>query len=195
MAKEFAKALYNSSTWRTRIRPAVLARCRYICETPGCFNPAEEVDHIIELTPENIYSINAISATLEAIGGVKISGGGVNCDIAVNREENKNAVAETDVLYKYSVSKNGEEKNYSAFVKLMKQLNGSSIIRWNVKQPTGKPYLTITLSFFDSSKYKPEKIRFYQYSQREYAVVREGLPVNTVSATWVKQFLNDVDEF
>ena len=54
MAKEFAKALYNSSTWRTRIRPAVLARCRYICETPGCFNPAEEVDHIIELTPENI---------------------------------------------------------------------------------------------------------------------------------------------
>ncbi len=148
-----------------------------------------------QLTPENIYSINAISATLEAIGGVKISGGGVNCDIAVNREENKNAVAETDVLYKYSVSKNGEEKNYSAFVKLMKQLNGSSIIRWNVKQPTGKPYLTITLSFFDSSKYKPEKIRFYQYSQREYAVVREGLPVNTVSATWVKQFLNDVDEF
>lgn len=54
MAKEFAKALYNSSVWRNRIRPAVLSRCRYICETPGCFNPAEEVDHIIELTPENI---------------------------------------------------------------------------------------------------------------------------------------------
>jgi 5-methylcytosine-specific restriction endonuclease McrA len=54
MAKDFSKALYNSSIWRTQIRPAVLKRCRYICETPGCWNPATEVDHIKELTEENI---------------------------------------------------------------------------------------------------------------------------------------------
>ena len=147
------------------------------------------------LSPENLYSINAVSATMEGISGVKISGGGVKCGIVVTRSENKNAVAETDVLYTYSVAKNGEERKYSSFVKFMKQLNGSAITRWNVKKPSGKPSVTVTLSFFDEASHKPASIRFYPYSDREYAVVRDGLPVNTVSATWVKQLLSDAEEF
>ena len=150
-----------------------------------------------QLTPENIYSINAISVTLEALSGLKIASANVNCDIAVKRKENKNAVAEDDVIYTYSVTKNGEDKKYSSFTKLIKQLGGSSITHWNVKKPTGKPSVTITLSFFDEAKqkHKPEIIRLYPTSEREYAVVREGLPVNTVSATWVKQLLSDAEEF
>ena len=148
-----------------------------------------------QLSPENIYSINAISATMEALSGLRITGSGVQCDIAVNREENKNAVAEKDVIYTYSVTKNGEDRTYSSFIKLMKQLNASSITRWNVKKPTGKPVVTITLSFFENIRRNPETIRLYQYSDREYAVVRDGLPVNTVSATWVKQLLADAESF
>ncbi|MBQ9901637.1 MAG: DUF4340 domain-containing protein [Clostridia bacterium] len=148
-----------------------------------------------QLTPENLYSINAISATMEALSGIKITSASVNCDIAIAREENSNALEADDVIYTYSVTKNGEDKKYSSFIKLMKQLNGSSITRWNVKKPAGKPMVTITLSFFENIRSKPEVIRLYQYSDREYAVVREGLPVNTVSATWVKQLLADADAF
>ena len=150
-----------------------------------------------QLTPENIYSINAISVTLEALSGVKITTEGVKCDIAVKREENKNAVAETDVIYTFSVTKNGKEKKYSSFTKLIKQLNGSAITHWNVKKPSGKPSVTITITFFDEpkQKHKPVSIKLYPYSDREYAVVREGFPVNTVSATWVKQLLSDAEEF
>ena len=150
-----------------------------------------------QLTPENIYSINAISVTLEALSGLKIASANVNCDIAVKRKDfffNDAAAAE---IYTYSVTKNGEDKKYSSFTKLIKQLGGSSITHWNVKKPTGKPSVTITLSFFDEAKqkHKPEIIRLYPTSEREYAVVREGLPVNTVSATWVKQLLSDAEEF
>lgn len=53
MAKPFAKAFYKSKAWE-RARKAALIRDRGMCTTPGCFNPAEEVHHIIHLTPENI---------------------------------------------------------------------------------------------------------------------------------------------
>ena len=146
--------------------------------------------------PENIYSINAVSVTLEALSGLQITSQAMKCDIAVSREENKKAVAENDVIYTYSVKKDGKEKKYSSYTKLIKQLNGSTITGWNVKKPSGKPDVTITLSFFDEGKqkHKPERIEFYRYSAREYAVVREGLPVNTVSATWVNQLLSDAVE-
>ena len=148
-----------------------------------------------QLTPENLYSINAVSATMEALRSVRITSEGVKCDIVIDREENQNAIAGDDVIYTYSVTKNGESKKYSSFTKLMKQLNGSSINRWNVKKPTGKPAVTLKLSFYDNIRSEPEIIRLYRCSDREYAVVREGLPVNTVSATWVKQFLDDADSF
>lgn len=148
-----------------------------------------------ELSPETIYGINAVSATLQALSGVKISGGGVKCDITVSREQNEQALTESHVIYTYSVAKNGEEKKYSSYTKLIKQLNASAIQRWNVKKPEGKPLVTITLSYFDECKRKSESIRLYPFSDREYAVVRSGCPVNTVSETWVKQLLSDAKAF
>ncbi len=148
-----------------------------------------------QLSPETLYSINAVSVSLEALSGLKLSGGGVKSDIQITRLQNENAVAETDVIYTYSVTKNGEEKKYSSYTKLIKQLNGSAIQHWNVKKPEGKPYLTITLSYFENFKRKPDTLTLYRYSDREYAVVREGYPTNTVSETWVKQLLSDAGAF
>lgn len=54
MAKDYSKPLYNSAVWKKVIRSTVLARCHYICEIEGCCDVATEVDHIIELTPDNI---------------------------------------------------------------------------------------------------------------------------------------------
>lgn len=53
MAKEWAKTFYNSVLWK-QVREAVLKRDRYMCQSYGCHNIAEEVHHKIELTPENI---------------------------------------------------------------------------------------------------------------------------------------------
>lgn len=56
MAKEWAKAFYNSTAWRDT-REIVLKRDRYMCQNLGCHNTAEEVHHIEELTPTNINDI------------------------------------------------------------------------------------------------------------------------------------------
>ena len=53
MAKPFAKTLYNSKEWE-KVRQAVLVRDKGMCQMPGCYHPAEEVHHIIELTSENV---------------------------------------------------------------------------------------------------------------------------------------------
>lgn len=53
MAKEWAKAFYNSQAWQDT-RQAILKRDRYTCQRPGCYNPAEEVHHKTILTEENI---------------------------------------------------------------------------------------------------------------------------------------------
>ena len=55
MAKEWAKAFYNSMAWQ-QVRREVLRRDRYTC--CRCASRAEEVHHIQELTPENIIDIN-----------------------------------------------------------------------------------------------------------------------------------------
>lgn len=39
-------------------------RDKYLCQRDGCYNPAEEVHHIKELTPENINDVN-ISLNLD----------------------------------------------------------------------------------------------------------------------------------
>lgn len=57
MAKEWAKAFYNSKAWR-ECRDTQLKMDRYRCTRPGCFEPAQEVHHIIELTPDNINDIS-----------------------------------------------------------------------------------------------------------------------------------------
>lgn len=53
MAKDFSKAFYRSKAW-AKVREAAIVRAKGMCEMPGCYKPAEEVHHIIELTPENI---------------------------------------------------------------------------------------------------------------------------------------------
>ena len=51
VAKEWAKAFYNSNAWQ-QVRREVLRRDSYTC--CRCAARAEEVHHIIELMPENI---------------------------------------------------------------------------------------------------------------------------------------------
>ena len=51
MAQEWADKFYHSQIWKTT-RRIVLRRDHYTCA--DCYGRAEEVHHIIELTPENI---------------------------------------------------------------------------------------------------------------------------------------------
>ena len=53
MSRQFARQFYKSKAWE-RARAAALIRDKGMCQTPGCYNPAEEVHHIVHLTPENI---------------------------------------------------------------------------------------------------------------------------------------------
>jgi len=57
MAKDFAVKFYNSKAWRNT-RRAVWQRDKGMCTIPGCYRPASDVHHIIELTPENIDDPN-----------------------------------------------------------------------------------------------------------------------------------------
>ena len=54
MAREFAIGFYQSKAWRI-VRELVLRRDHFTCH---CHGRAEEVHHIIELTPENINDPN-----------------------------------------------------------------------------------------------------------------------------------------
>ena len=55
MAREFSKSFYNSKEWQT-VRESVLMRDKYLCQ--HCGKPAEEVHHIIHLSPKNIGDIS-----------------------------------------------------------------------------------------------------------------------------------------
>ena len=55
MAKEFAIKFYNSGRWKD-CRNEVLRRDKHTCAY--CDGRANEVHHIIELTPSNIYDDN-----------------------------------------------------------------------------------------------------------------------------------------
>lgn len=52
MAKDYSKSFYDSREWM-QVRSAVLMRDRYTCRI--CGRPAEEVHHVIHLTPANIW--------------------------------------------------------------------------------------------------------------------------------------------
>ena len=52
MARDFSKAFYHSKEWE-QVRAYVLMRDRYICQRCGL--PAQEVHHIIHLSPDNIW--------------------------------------------------------------------------------------------------------------------------------------------
>ena len=54
--KEWARGFYKSQAWKA-IRQTAISRDHYLCRdclAKGRYTPAEEVHHIIELTPENI---------------------------------------------------------------------------------------------------------------------------------------------
>lgn len=55
MAREFSKAFYNSKVWKVT-REYILKRDKYLCTE--CGKPAEEVHHIIHLTPRNIGDVS-----------------------------------------------------------------------------------------------------------------------------------------
>ena len=55
MAKEWAKQFYNSGEWKVA-RGIALRRDHFTCQY--CEGRAEEIHHIIELTPENINDPN-----------------------------------------------------------------------------------------------------------------------------------------
>ena len=53
MAQEWAKKFYKSKRWQIA-RDYALRRDNFMCQSPGCYKPAEEVHHIIHLTQQNI---------------------------------------------------------------------------------------------------------------------------------------------
>ena len=52
MARPFARSFYDSKEWE-RVRAYCLMRDRYCCQ--HCGLPAQEVHHIIHLSPDNIW--------------------------------------------------------------------------------------------------------------------------------------------
>lgn len=52
MSKPFAKSFYRSDEWAA-VRRYCLMRDNYLCVK--CGRPAEEVHHIVHLTPDNIW--------------------------------------------------------------------------------------------------------------------------------------------
>ena len=55
MARSFSQAFYKSKEWE-QVRNFVLMRDKYLCQK--CGRPAQEVHHIIHLTPDNIWNVN-----------------------------------------------------------------------------------------------------------------------------------------
>ena len=53
MAQDFAKAFYDSAAWK-KVRTYVLMRDRYTCTR--CGRPAQEVHHIMRLSPDNMWN-------------------------------------------------------------------------------------------------------------------------------------------
>jgi len=53
MAREFSRNFYRSKEWQNT-REFVLMRDRFLCVK--CGKPAEEVHHIIHLSPDNIWN-------------------------------------------------------------------------------------------------------------------------------------------
>lgn len=57
MAKEFSRLIYMRKRWRDT-RKHALRRDQYTCQSCGA--RAEEVHHIIELTPDNIHDDHVV---------------------------------------------------------------------------------------------------------------------------------------
>jgi 5-methylcytosine-specific restriction endonuclease McrA len=101
MAREFAKAFYNSKEWQNT-RKYILMRDKYLCVKCGA--PAEEVHHIkhlspsnitdteITMNPENLASLcrdcHFAEHKADKIRGIKQSHNIMDCDIQYEFDEN-----------------------------------------------------------------------------------------------------------
>lgn len=147
------------------------------------------------LSPKTLYSLNEISLAVEPIRQIKISSADLSVQLDVSRKKNENSMAESDVIYTYSAQANGRDIKYATYTNFVKQLNSSVIQQWDVTAPKGKAAVTIQIAYFDSFHRADDTIKFYPYSDREYAVVWGDKPVNTVSATWLNQLLQNAGQF
>ena len=144
-----------------------------------------------ELSPENLYSLSELSVQTEAVSGVTVTAAQGTTRIDVTRSKNEKSMAESDVIYTYTVEANGEAIKYTVYTNFIKQLNGSVIQRWNVEDFTaqGEPDVTVKIAWFDNYGRKADTVKFYRCNDREYAAVWGDKPVNTVSATWLNRLL------
>lgn len=155
----------------------------------------ESLSILQNLTPETLYGANAMSISVAAISGITVKTSDFTKNIKVSRSKNDSAASsDDDVIYTYSVEADGEEKKYSTYTNFVKQINNSTIQQWNVKKPNGTAEVEITVSYFDSYGRESDVIKFYKYSNREYAVVWGDYPVNTVSVTWLNQMLENAKQ-
>ena len=146
------------------------------------------------LSPQTLYSVSALSVSLEAISGIQVKSADVNVNVSVTRSKNENAMTENDLIYTYTAKANDKEIGYSLYTNFVKQMNDSVIQQWNVGQPKGKAAVTLTIQYFDNYQRKSDTIRFYRASDREYAVVWGDQPINTVTATWLNQLLENAKQ-
>ena len=102
MARDFAKTFYKSKEWRV-VREHILMRDKYLCTK--CGEPAEEVHHIIHLTPQNITDMS-ISLNPENLTSLCKS-----CHFDVHRVDKANGIKQVhnsfDCNDEYAFDENG----------------------------------------------------------------------------------------
>lgn len=92
MARDFSRAFYNSKEW-LQTREYVLKRDNYLCVM--CGHPAEEVHHIIHLSPKNIgdVSITMNPDNLKSLCR--------DCHFKVHEEERSKSIARSNMRRKH----------------------------------------------------------------------------------------------
>lgn len=98
MAKEFAKAFYNSGAWQD-VRDIRIGMDKGFCQL--CGMPGNEVDHIVELTPENINNPE-ITLNLDNLQTLCHK-----CHTKKTNREHRKKNPDNNVLDKITFDKNG----------------------------------------------------------------------------------------
>jgi 5-methylcytosine-specific restriction endonuclease McrA len=97
MARDFSKSFYNSKEWQA-VRDAVLKRDMYLCQ--HCGRPAEEVHHIIHLSPSNIGDTSVTMNMSNLVSLCK------DCHFEEHRGEHGNG-RKANESYDYTFDENG----------------------------------------------------------------------------------------
>jgi 5-methylcytosine-specific restriction endonuclease McrA len=106
MARDFAKAFYKSKAWLA-VRNYALKRDSYICKCykitgkAECSLPANEVHHIIWLTPKNIHDPNI---ALNADNLIAINR---DCHFNVHKQQRRDATKKEACTSGFEFDKNG----------------------------------------------------------------------------------------